>query len=105
MTWRRYLTEIALAGGLAGGCAAQMMGGCTSSQGGDFTIPPCNANPDPCCICSESSDGLGGYGGAACLGSSSDPSSCQSALDCAATPTITCCAQFYAMVSESQMIA
>jgi hypothetical protein len=116
MNWRRRLRDIAVAGGLAG-CTTQVMSGGTSSTttggsgGGGATGstssatgvggepgPACNASPDPCCPCA-SSDGNGGYGGAACInGAPMDIGdagyaeySCASALACDQTPTKACC--------------
>jgi hypothetical protein len=57
--WRSRLLELALAGGLATGC---------------YGIPPCNANPDPCC-------------------NNQDPTVCAQDKQCAAAPNATCCAE------------
>src|SRR5580698_7081059 len=102
MGWQKRLRGIALAGGLAGGCAGSTVVGTTGSSsstgtGGAGTggtgapsssgdgIPPCNANPDPCCPCMHG--GQGGYGGAACIAQNG----CQRELSCISTPTAACC--------------
>lgn len=116
MSWQRRLRDIALAGGLAGGCATVTGGGTTGTggmtgagaatgtsgtgaTGGTSTSSGgavCNADPDPCCPCDPS--GQGGYGGASCLmnGTISDGDggvfTCQDELDCIAAPTAACCA-------------
>jgi hypothetical protein len=111
MTWQRRLKEIALAGGLAGGCATNVAAtggstgtggngttGATGSTGGagttTFMGAPCNANPDPCCLCSPS--GQGGYGGASCVANNytqvnNTKVTCQDELSCIAAPTALCC--------------
>lgn len=113
MSWRRRLRDIAMAGGLAG-CTAQVVAGgttsgTTSGSGGTTTsnpgmggvppIPPCNANPDPCCMCSYTHYGYGGFGGASCVGTTGPLEggnylTCADELACLAAPTTACCAAF-----------
>jgi hypothetical protein len=98
MSWQRRLKEIALAGGLAGGCATNAAtSGSTASTGaggsGYVGPPPCNANPDPCCLCSLSGQG---YGGASCVANNftqvdNTKITCQDELNCIAAPTAQCC--------------
>lgn len=124
MSWRRRLRDIALAGGLAGGCAAHVSGGTggaggTSSTGGAGTTGTtggstttsvasggfaCNANPDPCCPCNPT--GQGGYGGASCVSGGPNAAdagyfTCQDELDCIAAPTAACCAGPYCSVNSA----
>ncbi len=108
MGWQKRLRDIALAGGLAGGCAGTTVVGNTSGSsatgtggaggaggaGGSTVIGPpvCNANPDPCCPCLGS--GQGGYGGASCT--PQNQSECQAELSCLSTPDGYCCSSSYA---------
>jgi hypothetical protein len=107
------LKEIALAGGLVGGCAANVTTSGSTGAGGHGTTgvtggstgfssssyvgpPPCNANPDPCCLCSSNYSGHGGYGGASCVDTNftqvnNTKITCQDVLSCVAMPTAACC--------------
>jgi hypothetical protein len=121
MSWQRRLRDIAMAGGLAG-CTAKVMsggttttttanGGATASNSGvgGSPIPACNANPDPCCMCTAHY-GYGGYGGAGCVDQQvffvGDAGlSCADELACAQAPTKQCCDLFANLVFSGPLVA
>jgi hypothetical protein len=119
VSWQRRLKEIALAGGLVGGCAANVAtsgsngagghgttagtGGSTGSSSSSYVgPPPCNLNPDPCCLCSAGNSGHGGYGGASCVDQMNAGISCKDELSCIAMPTAACCKQYCGLASAAQ---